>query len=201
LFTGRDLVFSATRQALIGYLAAGVTFVIGRLVGVSRSSIGCHALRRCQRSSLRLASSARPSGGASGTTSDFSPAIASSGSTSGRLQLSSELSPLPNGVSGASLRLDLPPAELTIESRLASKIRSPGDAATDCRLSSEPICPAVRRFGSRFASRPVSPVVPATRPSACASDVIVRACQRPVCSLRRALDSSAPLANQIPAHA
>ena len=35
LFTGRGLVFSATRQVLIGYLAAGVTFVIGRLVGVS----------------------------------------------------------------------------------------------------------------------------------------------------------------------
>jgi VIT1/CCC1 family predicted Fe2+/Mn2+ transporter len=37
LFTGRGVLFSAVRQLLIGYLAAGVTFVIGRLVGVSLS--------------------------------------------------------------------------------------------------------------------------------------------------------------------
>lgn len=37
LFTGRGVLFSAARQLLIGYLAAGVTFVIGRIVGVSLS--------------------------------------------------------------------------------------------------------------------------------------------------------------------
>jgi VIT1/CCC1 family predicted Fe2+/Mn2+ transporter len=35
LFTGRSIVFSASRQVLIGYAAAAVTFAIGRLVGVS----------------------------------------------------------------------------------------------------------------------------------------------------------------------
>jgi VIT1/CCC1 family predicted Fe2+/Mn2+ transporter len=35
LFTGRSLVFSAARQIGIGFAAAGVTFAIGRLVGVS----------------------------------------------------------------------------------------------------------------------------------------------------------------------
>jgi VIT1/CCC1 family predicted Fe2+/Mn2+ transporter len=35
LFTGRSIVFSATRQLLIGYAAAGVTFGIGRIVGVT----------------------------------------------------------------------------------------------------------------------------------------------------------------------
>jgi len=35
LFTGRSLVFSALRQLLTGYAAAGVTYGIGRLVGVS----------------------------------------------------------------------------------------------------------------------------------------------------------------------
>ena len=35
LFTGRGLLFSGARQLLIGYAAAGVTFAIGRLVGVS----------------------------------------------------------------------------------------------------------------------------------------------------------------------
>jgi len=35
LFTGRSLVFSASRQLLTGYAAAGVTYGIGRLVGVS----------------------------------------------------------------------------------------------------------------------------------------------------------------------
>lgn len=35
LFTGRGFLFSATRQLLIGFAAAGVTFGIGRLVGVS----------------------------------------------------------------------------------------------------------------------------------------------------------------------
>ena len=37
LFTGRGLLFSATRQLLIGYLAAAVTFGVGRLVGVAVS--------------------------------------------------------------------------------------------------------------------------------------------------------------------
>ena len=37
LFTGRGALFSAVRQALIGYLAAGVTFGVGRLVGVAVS--------------------------------------------------------------------------------------------------------------------------------------------------------------------
>ena len=37
LFTGRSALFSATRQVLIGYLAAGVTFGVGRLVGVAVS--------------------------------------------------------------------------------------------------------------------------------------------------------------------
>ena len=35
LFTGRSLAFSAGRQILIGYLAAGITYGIGALVGVS----------------------------------------------------------------------------------------------------------------------------------------------------------------------
>lgn len=35
LFTGRSLAFSAFRQLLTGYVAAGVTYGIGRLVGVS----------------------------------------------------------------------------------------------------------------------------------------------------------------------
>ncbi|MBV8592690.1 MAG: VIT1/CCC1 transporter family protein [Caulobacteraceae bacterium] len=35
LFTGRGIVFSALRQLAIGLLAAGVTFGIGRLIGVS----------------------------------------------------------------------------------------------------------------------------------------------------------------------
>jgi VIT1/CCC1 family predicted Fe2+/Mn2+ transporter len=35
LFTGRNPLFSASRQVLIGYAAAAVTFAIGRLVGVS----------------------------------------------------------------------------------------------------------------------------------------------------------------------
>jgi VIT1/CCC1 family predicted Fe2+/Mn2+ transporter len=35
LFTGRGALFSATRQLLIGYLAAAVTFGVGRLVGVA----------------------------------------------------------------------------------------------------------------------------------------------------------------------
>ena len=37
LFTGRSALFSATRQVLIGYLAAGVTFGVGCLVGVAVS--------------------------------------------------------------------------------------------------------------------------------------------------------------------
>lgn len=35
LFTGRGVAFSAARQVLIGYLAAAVTFAVGRMVGVS----------------------------------------------------------------------------------------------------------------------------------------------------------------------
>jgi VIT1/CCC1 family predicted Fe2+/Mn2+ transporter len=35
LFTGRGLLFSGARQLLIGFAAAGVTFLIGRLVGVT----------------------------------------------------------------------------------------------------------------------------------------------------------------------
>jgi vacuolar iron transporter family protein len=35
LFTGRSLPFSAARQLLIGFAAAGITYGIGRLVGVS----------------------------------------------------------------------------------------------------------------------------------------------------------------------
>jgi VIT1/CCC1 family predicted Fe2+/Mn2+ transporter len=35
LFTGRGVLFSGARQLLIGFAAAGVTFLIGRLVGVS----------------------------------------------------------------------------------------------------------------------------------------------------------------------
>ena len=35
LFTGRPILFSGTRQLLIGYAAAGITFGIGHLVGVS----------------------------------------------------------------------------------------------------------------------------------------------------------------------
>ncbi len=37
LFTGRSLAFSAFRQLAVGYIAAAVTFGIGRLVGVSLS--------------------------------------------------------------------------------------------------------------------------------------------------------------------
>jgi VIT1/CCC1 family predicted Fe2+/Mn2+ transporter len=35
LFTGRGILFSGSRQLLIGYSAAGITFLVGRLVGVS----------------------------------------------------------------------------------------------------------------------------------------------------------------------
>ena len=35
LFTGRNLLFSSARQLGIGFAAAGITYVIGRLVGVS----------------------------------------------------------------------------------------------------------------------------------------------------------------------
>src|ERR1051326_3036937 len=35
IFTGRGAVFSALRQLVIGYGAAGITFGIGKLVGVS----------------------------------------------------------------------------------------------------------------------------------------------------------------------
>jgi len=35
LFTGRSVVFSSTRQLVIGFAAAGITYGIGRLVGVS----------------------------------------------------------------------------------------------------------------------------------------------------------------------
>jgi vacuolar iron transporter family protein len=35
LFTGRGILFSGIRQLLIGYAAAGITFGIGHLVGVS----------------------------------------------------------------------------------------------------------------------------------------------------------------------
>ena len=35
LFTGRSLVFSSARQLAIGFAAAGITYAIGRLVGVS----------------------------------------------------------------------------------------------------------------------------------------------------------------------
>jgi vacuolar iron transporter family protein len=34
LFTGRSVLFSAARQLLIGFAAAGITYAIGRLVGV-----------------------------------------------------------------------------------------------------------------------------------------------------------------------
>jgi len=37
LFTGRNVLFSAGRQVLIGYAAAAITFGIGRIVGVSLS--------------------------------------------------------------------------------------------------------------------------------------------------------------------
>jgi VIT1/CCC1 family predicted Fe2+/Mn2+ transporter len=35
LFTGRTVLFSSARQLAIGFAAAGLTFGIGRLVGVS----------------------------------------------------------------------------------------------------------------------------------------------------------------------
>ena len=35
LFTGRSVLFSGIRQLLIGTAAAGVTFAIGHLIGVS----------------------------------------------------------------------------------------------------------------------------------------------------------------------
>jgi VIT1/CCC1 family predicted Fe2+/Mn2+ transporter len=37
LFTGKNAVFSALRQALIGAMAAGATFLVGKLLGVSVS--------------------------------------------------------------------------------------------------------------------------------------------------------------------
>jgi VIT1/CCC1 family predicted Fe2+/Mn2+ transporter len=35
LFTGRPVIFSALRQLAIGLAAAGITFAVGRLIGVS----------------------------------------------------------------------------------------------------------------------------------------------------------------------
>ena len=35
LFTGRSLVFSGMRQLLVGFAAAGVTFGIGKLIGIA----------------------------------------------------------------------------------------------------------------------------------------------------------------------
>ena len=35
LFTGRGLPLSALRQLLIGFAAAGITYMVGRLVGVT----------------------------------------------------------------------------------------------------------------------------------------------------------------------
>ena len=35
LFTGRDVVFSGARQLLVGFAAAGVTFALGKLIGVA----------------------------------------------------------------------------------------------------------------------------------------------------------------------
>ena len=35
VFTGRSVLFSAGRQLLLGLLAASVTFVIGKLIGVT----------------------------------------------------------------------------------------------------------------------------------------------------------------------
>jgi vacuolar iron transporter family protein len=37
LFTGRGVLFSGVRQLLVGLAAAGVTFGLGRLIGVSIS--------------------------------------------------------------------------------------------------------------------------------------------------------------------
>lgn len=37
LLTGRSILFSGTRQVIFGFAAAGITFVIGRLIGVSLS--------------------------------------------------------------------------------------------------------------------------------------------------------------------
>jgi len=59
----------------------------------------------------------------------------------------------------------------------------PAVPATDCRLSSELDCPAVRRFASRFASRLDSPVVPAI----------------PALGLRLKLSSSGCASGQFPA--
>jgi VIT1/CCC1 family predicted Fe2+/Mn2+ transporter len=35
IFTGRSAVFSGGRQLILGLLAAGVTFAVGRLIGVA----------------------------------------------------------------------------------------------------------------------------------------------------------------------
>jgi len=35
LFTGRGVVLSGTRQLLVGFAAAGVTFGIGKLIGIA----------------------------------------------------------------------------------------------------------------------------------------------------------------------
>ena len=38
LFTGRGVLASGVRQLLVGYAAAGVTFAVGKLIGVAVTS-------------------------------------------------------------------------------------------------------------------------------------------------------------------
>ncbi len=40
LVTGRSLIFSGLRQVAIGALAAGVTFLVGSLIGVEIGALG-----------------------------------------------------------------------------------------------------------------------------------------------------------------
>jgi len=117
-----------------------------------------------------------------------------------RLRLSSELSLRLNGVSSLGLRLDLPPVGPTIESRLASKIRSSGGASDRLPALIEnqlhgypsnriPIC-----IGTCFSGCP-GDSCPRLAPQA----VILRVCQRTDSDLHRTLCSSAYPATRLSA--
>jgi len=111
-----------------------------------------------------------------------------------RLRLSSELSLRLNGVSSLGLRLDLPPVGPTIESRLASKIRSPGGASDrlpaliENQLHGCPSIPVPICIGTCFSGCPGD-----SCPRLALQAVIVRVCQRTDSDLHRTLYSSARL--------
>jgi len=95
------------------------------------------------------------------------------------LRLSSELGLRLNSVSSLGLRFDLPPVEPTIESRLTSKILSPGGASDRLPALIEtqlPGCPSIRVpicIGTCFSGCPGGSC-PRLAPQA----VILRVCQR-----------------------